>query len=59
MCKTKAVRETTEEIENALFLGDVNKETNEEHWTFEVKISQTPLNFKIDTGADACKRGKV
>lgn len=54
MCKTKTVREITEEMENALFLGAVNEETNEEHWTVQVKIGQTPLNFKIDTGADAC-----
>lgn len=42
----------------SMFLGTVNKKDNDDKWTVQMKIEQTPLYFKIDTGADAFVMGE-
>ena len=55
-CHTKAVREVTETesvSQTPYFLGAVTQ-TNKENdqWTVKIVIGETPVKFKIDTGAD-------
>ncbi|KAF7222047.1 putative LOC107383513-like protein [Nothobranchius furzeri] len=57
MCRTKkVVREVVTELADqpqSYFLGAVNKMAGEnEHWFIKLLIGLTPLEFKIDTGAD-------
>jgi len=53
-CKSKAVSEVTETDEQSeYFLGSVNANTGNEQWTVQLLIGATPVQFKIDTGADA------
>lgn len=52
-CKTKAVSEVKEaDEESEYFLGSVNANTSDE-WTVQLLLGETPVKFKIDTGADA------
>uniref|UniRef100_A0A3B1ITQ0 Gypsy retrotransposon integrase-like protein 1 n=1 Tax=Astyanax mexicanus TaxID=7994 RepID=A0A3B1ITQ0_ASTMX len=49
----KAVSEVTEQAEQSYFLGAVSKaEGSSEQWTVKLLVGSTPVDFKIDTGAD-------
>ena len=56
MCKSKTVRQVTAKdvSEESFYLGAVsNKNVSEEaKWTVVLKIGETPVSLKIDTGAD-------
>lgn len=56
MCKTKLVDEATEcEGDATYFLGSVdNTLSGNEKWTVHLDIRNTPVGFKIDTGANVC-----
>lgn len=63
MCKSKVVNEVCEHEDDddeaysvAHFLGSVKSTTSSssEQWTVKLNIHNTPVSFKIDTGADVC-----
>jgi len=51
--KVKSVGEVGESLDSdSLFLGEVNSPDSKLQWVSSVKIGDTTLNWKIDTGAD-------
>ncbi|KAL6491496.1 hypothetical protein MHYP_G00018410 [Metynnis hypsauchen] len=54
VCRNKkAVREVTEQLEQSYFLGAVSRaDGSPEKWTIKLLVGSTPVEFKIDTGAD-------
>ncbi|KAK0146533.1 hypothetical protein N1851_014140 [Merluccius polli] len=55
-CFSKAVREVTNSpnTDDSFYLGAVTKadQSGAERWTEQINIGNTPVRFKIDTGAD-------
>ena len=55
-CFSKSVREVSycEDGEESFYLGAVSKvnQGSAEHWTEQINIGNTPVRFRIDTGAD-------
>lgn len=53
MCRSKAVREVTEEAEQTYILGEIdNKTEGNDKWTMGFEINDVKTTFKIDTGSD-------
>ncbi|KAI4890200.1 hypothetical protein NFI96_001996, partial [Prochilodus magdalenae] len=54
VCHSKQVSEVTQEVKQSYFLGEIGRKTcSKEDWTVNLEVSNVPITFKIDTGADA------